>query len=197
MTFVTKMRNAVMALPMKKPILLSVFALLSVGLLWKDALHFSIPVAFFVFIIGVWKLASSVVQQEIEAYQGQIQTELDNAQDALKEAKDRLMAAEKVHRELDLVLDSVLQSAHQEAAHILQKAEKDIDAMQENHRRQLDLENIVSRQKWKAVMAHDVLSAMRASISDQSKSGKHVSVATDSISAVVLRKISTSFSTKS
>lgn len=197
MTLLTKMRNAVMALPMKKPILLSVFALLSVGLLWKDALHFSIPVAFFVFIIGVWKLASSVVQQEIEAYQGQIQTELHNAQDALKEAKDRLMAAEKVHRELDLVLESVLQSAHQEAAHILKRAEKDIDAMQENQRRQLDLENIVSRQKWKAVMARDVLSAMRTAISDQSKSGKHASMATEPISAVVLRKISTSFSTKS
>jgi F0F1-type ATP synthase membrane subunit b/b' len=182
-----------MALPMKKPIFLSVFALLALGLLWKDALHFSIPVAFFVFIIGVWKLASLVVQQEIGAYQDQIQKDLDNAQDALQSAKDRLISAQKIHGELDLVLDSILQSAHQEAAHILKKTEKEVDAMQENQRRQLDLENLVSRQKWKAIMAKDLVSAMRESLSDQSKSGENTPMATESISAIISRKIAKSF----
>ena len=192
MILFTKIRDAVMALPMKKPIFLSVFAMLAVGLLWKDALHFSIPVAFFVFIIGIWGLASRMIQQEIGAYQDQIQKELNNAQDRLKEARERLVSAEKVHGELDLVLDSILQSAHQEAAHILQKTEKDIDAMQENQRRQLDLENIVSRQKWKAIMAKDILSAMGKSFSDQSKS-RGSAPAPESISAIISRKISKSF----
>jgi F0F1-type ATP synthase membrane subunit b/b' len=193
MTLFTKIQHAVMALPMKKPIFLSVFALLALGLLWKDALHFSIPVAFFVFIIGVWKLASLVVQQEIGAYQDQIQKDLDNAQDALQSAKDRLISAQKIHGELDLVLDSILQSAHQEAAHILKKTEKEVDAMQENQRRQLDLENLVSRQKWKAIMAKDLVSAMRESLSDQSKSGENTPMATESISAIISRKIAKSF----
>lgn len=193
MILFTKIQDAVMALPMKKPIFLSVFTLLAVGLLWKDALHFSIPVAFFVFIIGVWSPASRMVQQEIDAYQDHIQKELDNAQDKLKTARERLVSAEKVHGELDLVLDSILQSAHQEAAHILKKTEKDIDAMQENQRRQLDLENVVSRQKWKAIMAKDVLSAMRKSVSDQSKSGGNAPIATESISAIISQKISKSF----
>lgn len=192
MILFTKIRDAVMALPMKKPIFLSVFAMLAVGLLWKDALHFSIPVAFFVFIIGIWGLASRMIQQEIGAYQDQIQKELNNTQDRLKEARERLVSAEKVHGELDLVLDSILQSAHQEAAHILQKTEKDIDAMQENQRRQLDLENIVSRQKWKAIMAKDIVSAMGKSFSDQSKS-RGSAPATESISAIISRKISKSF----
>ncbi len=193
MTLFSKIQHAVMALPMKKPIFLSVFALLALGLLWKDALHFSIPVAFFVFIIGVWKLASLVVQQEIGAYQDQIQKDLDNAQDALQSAKDRLISAQKIHGELDLVLDSILQSAHQEAAHILKKTEKEIDAMQENQRHQLDLENLVSRQKWKAIMAKDLVSAMRESVSDQSKSGENTPMATESISAIISRKIAKSF----
>jgi F0F1-type ATP synthase membrane subunit b/b' len=193
MTLFTKIQHAVMALPMKKPIFLSVFALLALGLLWKDALHFSIPVAFFVFIIGVWKLASLVVQQEIGAYQDQIQKDLDNAQDALQSAKDRLISAQKIHGELDLVLDSILQSAHQEAAHILKKTEKEVDAMQENQRHQLDLENLVSRQKWKAIMAKDLVSAMRESLSDQSKSGENTPMATESISAIISRKIAKSF----
>jgi F0F1-type ATP synthase membrane subunit b/b' len=192
MNLLTKLRDAGMTLPMKKPILLSVFALLAVGLLWKDALHFSIPVAFFAFIIGVWKLASNVVQQEIGAYQDHIQKELNNAQDTLKRAKNQLMMAEKVKAELDLVLDSILQSAHQEAAHILKKTEKDIDAMQENQKRQLDLENIVLRQKWKAIMAHDVLSAMHASILEEHHHGT-TSNSLGPISTIVSRKILKSF----
>jgi hypothetical protein len=71
--------------------------------------------------------------------------------------------------------------------------EKEIDAMQDNQRRQLDLENVVSRQKWKALMAKDLLSAMRASISDQSKSENNAVMDTESISAIVSRKIVKSF----
>ena len=176
MTILTKLQDAVVKLPMKKPIFLSIFALLALGLLWEDALHFSIPVAFFIFIICVWKLVCDVVQQEIMAYQDHIQKELNNAQDMLKAAKDRLVSAEKIHGDLDLVLDSILQSAHQEAAHMLKKTEKNINTMQENQRRQLELENVVLRQKWKTVMAHDLLSAMRKSVADPSKSSQKASV---------------------
>ncbi len=189
MTIFTKLQDAVVKLPMKKPIFLSIFALLAAGLLWEDALHFSIPVAFFIFIICVWKLVCDVVQQEIMAYQDHIQKELNNAQDMLKAAKDRLVSAEKIHGDLDLVLDSILQSAHQEAAHMLKKTEKNINTMQENQRRQLELENVVLRQKWKTVMAHDLLSAMRKSVADPSKSSQNLPIATESTSDIISRKI--------
>lgn len=190
--------NAIIAkLSVKNVIFFSVFFVISVRLLQKDALHFSIPVAFFIFISQMWNFSSNQLKQKLTSYKDQIEKEINNAKETLTAAENRLDIARKNQKELGKALESILQLAHQEAAHILIKTEKEIDTMQENQRRQLELENIVLRQKWKAAMAQELISAMKDHASYQAQANEKISGQRESIPGVISRKIISSFSKSS
>lgn len=190
--------NAIIAkLSVKNVVFFSVFFVISVRLLQKDALRFSIPVAFFIFISQMWNFSSNQLKQKLTSYKDQIEKEINNAKETLTAAENRLDIARKNQKELGKALESILQLAHQEAAHILTKTEKEIDTMQENQRRQLELENIVLRQKWKAAMAQELISAMKDHASYQAQANEKISGQIESIPGVISRKIISSFSKSS
>ena len=192
-SFATKVRLCIQNSPMKKSLFFGIFSLLSIGLLWKDALHFSIPVAFFICIILAWKMCADSLGQELTLYSQGIQEEMNKAQDVLNAAKNRLALAEKTQREFTKTKDVLLQSAYQEAAHILQKTDEEMDIMGDNQMRQIALDRMVLRQKCKINMGKELISLMRDYIADQTQSNAYVLNQHESVSQVVSRKITESF----
>jgi F0F1-type ATP synthase membrane subunit b/b' len=143
----------------------AVFILCSI-LLLEDGLHFSIPVAFVICIFALWKRGATLIHGELSRYQQSIQRNLDGGHIALEKARDLLESAKKAEIDLAKTIETILQSAHQDAAWILRKAQNDIDAMKDAERQQCSIQNVALRQKWRAAMGQELVSAMRDYISE-------------------------------
>jgi len=129
-------------------------------LLLKDALHLSVPVAFILCVMALWKRAGDMFLTQWHQYRSDIQKDFDHADLALSDAQIFLQNAKKNHSELEKTIDSILQSSHQEAAFLLKQAENEIMVMQESQRRQLEIQNTVLRQKWKVAMGQELIASI-------------------------------------
>jgi F0F1-type ATP synthase membrane subunit b/b' len=149
-------------------VLLGGIACLCLVLIWYDGQNFCVPVAFVLCILALWKKGSKALRNILNDYQNTINKNLSDAKDKLLTCQNILENAEKKQAELSKTIESIFQTAHQEAAFILKKNQNDMDVMQESQRRQLEIQTNVSRQKWKAALGNDVLVAMEAYIRENS-----------------------------
>lgn len=145
----------------KQVIIGAVLFVASVFLLWKDALHFSVPIALFICIFVLWKRVKDMLQEQLEGYQRDIVRDYEEGESLLLQKKKNWEAQAQRHGDLEKTLEMIAQSAHQEAALLLRNAQRDMDAMEDNQRRQFEIQKTVLRQKWKAAMGKELIDSMR------------------------------------
>lgn len=144
---------------------MGVILALCVVFLKIDSETFAIPAAFFVCVSALWRKAFAFFQQQLQLYQEDIGNKIMDAEKTMISSQDFLDSVKKTEHDLMKDIQSILKSAQIEAASVLKKAQDEIDRLKEDHRRQIQIQNQVLRQKWQLSMSQDFMVAMQEYIS--------------------------------
>ena len=134
-------------------------------LLKLDAGTFAIPAAFILCILALWKRGFAVVQEQLNGYRQDIEKRIMDAESMMLSAQDFLESAQKTERDLIIKVDTILQLAHQDAAGVWKKWQTEMDELQEDQHRKIELQSRVLHQKWRLSMGQDLIISMRSYIS--------------------------------
>jgi F0F1-type ATP synthase membrane subunit b/b' len=143
---------------------------------------FALPAAFMLCIALLWSSVATMARSQLNGYRQDIEKKISDAEQNVLLAQDFLQSVQKTEKDLLEDINSILQSAHQEAAFLLKKAQNEVESLQENHRRQIELQGHVLRQKWRLSMGQELVESMQKYIASSAAQLPNNRAVLDSVS---------------